>query len=81
LLDIRRSVSTGMVARVAIQPHVIEAVLNHISGHKGGVAGVYNRYEYLPEKTAALSMWADHVMAAVREATESRTSNLVPLRA
>ena len=32
--DIRRSVATGM-ADIGIAPHIIEAVLNHVSGHKG----------------------------------------------
>src|SRR5262249_30284981 len=40
--DIRRSVATGM-ADIGVQPHIIEAALNHVSGHKGGVAGIYNR--------------------------------------
>jgi hypothetical protein len=39
LHDLRRTVATGM-ADIGIQPHIIEAVLNHISGHKAGVAGV-----------------------------------------
>ena len=60
LHDIRRTVATGM-ADLGVQPHVIEAVLNHISGHKAGVAGVYNRSTYATEKRAALDMWADHV--------------------
>ncbi|MGO9358395.1 MAG: hypothetical protein ACLP1D_12090, partial [Xanthobacteraceae bacterium] len=49
------------MADLGVQPHVIEAVLNHISGHKAGVAGVYNRSTYATEKRAALDMWADHV--------------------
>ena len=48
LHDIRRTVATGM-ADIGIQPHVIEAVLNHVSGHKAGVAGVYNRASYAAE--------------------------------
>jgi integrase len=64
LHDIRRSVATGM-AVIGILPHVIEAVLNHISGHKAGVAGIYNRATYLPEKTAALNTWATHLMTVV----------------
>jgi hypothetical protein len=58
--DIRRTVATGM-ANIGVQPHIIEAVLNHISGHKAGVAGVYNRAIYTAEKRAALQRWADHV--------------------
>jgi hypothetical protein len=50
---------------IGIQPHIIEAVLNHISGHKAGVAGVYNRATYLTEKTAALARWADHLLAVM----------------
>jgi hypothetical protein len=40
---------------------VIEAVLNHVSGSKRGVAGVYNRSIYERETRAALAAWADHV--------------------
>ena len=58
--DLRRTVVTGM-AEIGIVPHVIEAVVNHVSGHKSGVAGIYNRATYLPEKIAALQRWADHV--------------------
>jgi hypothetical protein len=36
-------------------------VLNHQSGHKGGVAGIYNRSSYEREVRAALALWADHV--------------------
>ncbi len=60
LHDLRRTAATGM-ARLGVQPHVIEAVLNHISGHKAGVAGVYNRATYRTEKEAALKLWAEHV--------------------
>ncbi len=37
LHDLRRSVATGM-ATLGIQPHVVEAVLNHYGGHRAGVA-------------------------------------------
>jgi len=60
LHDLRRTTVTGM-AEIGIEPHIIEAVVNHISGHKGGIAGVYNKATYLPEKRAALQRWADHV--------------------
>ena len=58
--DLRRSAATGM-ADIGIQPHIIEAVLNHISGHKAGVAGIYNRSSYAPEKKTALLRWAEHI--------------------
>jgi integrase len=63
--DIRRSVATGM-AELGELPHVIEACLNHISGHKGGIAGIYNRAQYRPEKAQALAKWATHVLALAK---------------
>ena len=42
LHDLRRTAATRM-ADLGVQPHVIEAILNHVSGHKAGVAGIYNR--------------------------------------
>jgi integrase len=60
LHDLRRSAATYM-AEIGIQPHVIEAVLNHQSGHKAGVAGIYNRASYSEAMRDALQRWADHV--------------------
>jgi integrase len=58
--DLRRTAATGM-AELGVQPHIIEAVLNHVSGHKAGVAGIYNRARYEGEMSDALQRWADHV--------------------
>jgi integrase len=57
--DIRRSVASGMAA-LGIEPHIIEAVLNHRSGTIRGVARTYNRHPYFAEKKAALERWANH---------------------
>jgi integrase len=65
LHDLRRSVVTHM-AEIGIQPHIIEAVVNHVSGHKGGVAGVYNRATYAAEKRTALERWAEWLTEAGR---------------
>ncbi len=64
--DIRRSVATHM-ADLGVQPHVIEAALNHVSGSKRGVAGVYNKSKYANEVKQALALWADHVGALVED--------------
>ena len=69
LHDIRRTVATRM-ADLGVHPHVIEAILNHVSGHKAGVAGVYNRSSYAAEKSAALTLWADHVRWLVQGASQ-----------
>jgi integrase len=66
LHDLRRSAATGM-ANIGIEPHIVEAVLNHVSGHRAGVAGIYNRSSYDKEKRAALAQWAGHIMGLVGE--------------
>jgi integrase len=62
--DLRRTAATGM-AGIGIAPHIVEACLNHISGAKASVAGVYNVEQYEPEKRAAWTRWAAHVEAVV----------------
>jgi integrase len=64
LHDVRRTVATRM-ADLGVQPHIIETILNHQSGHKPGPAGVYNRSPYEREVRAALGLWADHIRALV----------------
>ena len=59
--DIRRSAATGMADRLGVLPHIVEAVLNHVSGHKSGVAGIYNRARYSAEMRDALERWSEHV--------------------
>lgn len=58
--DLRRSTATKL-ADIGIAPHVIEQILNHQSGHRSGVAGVYNRSSYEREVRAALALWSDHM--------------------
>ena len=61
LHDLRRTAATGM-AKLGAPPHVVERVLNHSTGQLGGVAGIYNRFQYLDEMREALELWAVHVM-------------------
>jgi integrase len=77
LHDLRRALATHMAEELGVQPHIIEAILNHVSGHKSGPAGVYNLATYQREVAAALGLWAEHVAAIV----EGRKSKLVPFRA
>ena len=74
LHDLRRSFVTHVSERGFAPPHVVEAIVNHISGAKGGVAGVYNRAAYLAEKRQALELWGAHVSALI----DRRSSNIVP---
>ena len=63
--DLRRTVATGL-QRLGVRLEVTEAVLNHISGSRGGIAGVYQRHDWAAEKRAALDAWAAHVVSVVR---------------
>ena len=56
--DLRRSLVTGLNEQGIAAPHIIEAIVNHVSGHRGGIAGVYNRATYLEERRRALEAWA-----------------------
>jgi hypothetical protein len=53
------------MADLGTLPHIIEAALNHVSGHKAGIAGVHNRSTYDREAKTALAIWAEHVGAIV----------------
>jgi integrase len=65
-----------LAAGLGIQPHVVEAILNHVGAHKAGVAQVYNRSTYEREKRHALDRWAAHLLTIVG----GRESNVTPLR-
>jgi integrase len=75
LHDLRRSAATIM-ANIGVAPHIIEAVLNHVSGARVGVAGTYNRAAYEPEKRVALERLAEHIEGLVK----GRKANVTPLR-
>lgn len=63
LHDLRRTVSTWL-SEHGIEPHVVEALLNHVSGAaKRGVAGVYNKASYRAQKAEALVRWEAHIRA------------------
>jgi hypothetical protein len=56
---------------------VIEAMLNHVSGHKSGVAGVYNRSAYEREVKTAVALWDNHL----RSIANNTDRKVIPLRA
>lgn len=75
LHDLRRTLATGM-QRLGVRFEVVEAILNHVSGAKGGVAGIYQRYGWEPEKRAALDAWGS-LIARLLDPTDE--SNVVPI--
>jgi integrase len=65
--DFRRSGVTALAA-MGVPPHVADKLLNHVTGAIQGVAAVYQRHEFMGERQAALTAWAEHVLGAVRTA-------------
>jgi integrase len=78
--DLRRTLATGL-QRLGVRFEVTEAVLNHISGSKGGVAGIYQRHDWKDEKRAALTAWANHVERLLSGAPKSNVIQLAEARA
>ena len=60
LHDLRRTVVSNM-ARLGVRIEVADKILNHVSGKLGGIVGVYQKYEFAPERKAALDQWAEFV--------------------
>lgn len=72
--DIRRTVETRL-ASIGIPKETRDRVLNHTDRSVGGVH--YNRYDYLPEKRAALELWAQRLTDAV---VGKRGGNIVQMK-
>jgi integrase len=78
LHDLRRTAATAM-ARLNIPPHVVDRLLNHVSGQIRGVAAVYNRHAYTDERKAALDAWARHLESLIKP--QPQTATVVPIAA
>jgi integrase len=77
LHDLRRTMATGL-QRLGVRLEVTEQVLNHVSGSRAGIVGVYQRHDFASEKRAALEAWGAHVLAVVEGRVN--TGNVVILR-
>jgi len=62
LHDLRRTAATRM-AMLGVRAEVVDRVLNHQAGTVRGVAAIYNRFSYEPERRAALETLSQHVEA------------------
>jgi integrase len=74
--DLRRTGATGM-QRLGIRLEVTEAVLNHISGTRAGIVGIYQRHQFTEEKRHALNAWEAELGRIV---APKRAANVVPLK-
>jgi integrase len=77
LHDLRRTAATGL-QRLGVRLEVTEQVLNHVSGSRAGIVGVYQRHDFASEKRAALEAWGNHVLAVIDGRTAA--DNVVALR-
>ncbi len=65
LHDLRRTLATGL-QRLGVRLEVTEAVLNHVSGSRGEIVGVYQRHNNFAEKREALDAWAKEIARLAR---------------
>jgi hypothetical protein len=65
------------MARLGIAPHVADKILNHQSGTISGVAAVYQRHEFLPERQEALERWGIHTARIVTDASNELRSRII----
>src|SRR5215469_9952092 len=72
LHDLRRTVRTGL-GKLGVQPHVAEAVLNHLPPK---LIRTYDRNTYEAEKRDALDKWASHLKVAVAQATGANVTTI-----
>jgi integrase len=72
LHDLRRTMRTGL-GKLGVAPHVAELTINHA---RKGIEATYDKYRYEGEIRTALTLWANHVLAAV----EGHERKVVPLR-
>jgi integrase len=77
LHDLRRTVATGL-QRLGVRLEVTEAVLNHVSGSRAGVVGIYQRHNWADEKRAALDAWGAYVAVLVEG--RKAEGNVTPMR-
>ena len=75
LHDLRRT-SVNRMHELGVEPHIVEACLNHVSGHRAGVAGTYNRAAYKSQKAAAFDLWAHHIAVILAQTAGANVTNL-----
>jgi integrase len=64
LHDLRRTMATGL-QKLGVRLEVTEAILNHVSGSRAGIVGIYQRHNWSDEKRAALNAWGVYVAAII----------------
>jgi integrase len=79
LHDLRRTVATNL-QRLGVRLEVTEAVLNHVSGSRAGIVGVYQKHDYAAEKRAALDTWERRLNSIITGAAATNVLELAKAR-
>lgn len=79
LHDLRRTLATGM-QRLGVRFEVTEAILNHKSCSRAGVAGIYQQHDWASEKRDALNAWARHIASLGKDTVASNVVQLAEVR-
>jgi integrase len=61
LHSLRKTTATNMASFTP--PHILQAILGHSSGPVSQLQALYNKYEYLEEKRAALQLWEEKLIS------------------
>jgi integrase len=75
--DVRRTCATGM-EDLGIPTRIVETALNHVSGTKAGIVGVYQRAEHKEAVKTAFEAWGRRVIEIIGDVPPA--SNVVTLR-
>jgi integrase len=76
LHDLRRTFATDL-AQMGVAPHIIERLINHVTGTISGVAAIYNRHRYMDEMRAAVETWEKRLSFIISQ-HNSDNSNASP---
>ncbi len=82
--DFRTAFATWANENEICGPHIVEAVLNHVSGRTvatAGVAATYNRATYLRQRRTVLEQWTAHILACARRYGPGGQQNPAPVQA
>lgn len=73
LHDLRRTFATNL-AKLGVAIHVVEKLLNHVSGTTGGLVAVYQRHQYWTEQVDAIAKWEAHLQRILAAETTDKAA-------
>ncbi len=73
--DLRRTCATGM-ENLGVDTRVVETALNHVSGTKAGIVGVYQRSHHREAVKKAFDDWGAHIEGLIADAAPAGLAEL-----